>query len=874
MMSQVSKPRRHPGMAVVVCLCVSGALAASGTGRFSRAVVRVNATSGLPAFIEFAEGDRPLVPEFLTALASTYALAPESSFVLTRSETDALGETVRRYQQLYKKIPIVGAEYIVHERNGLVRAANGSLVRDLRLDATRTLTEEAALAVALNHVGAMAYMWDDAFWENELKARMKDDAATYFPRGELGWVPTTFGVPTPPPSFVLAYRFDIHASSPWSAQRVFVDAASGSIVATLPLESNCSSATVNTIFDGGQTIFTDLYTATNFRLRDNCQTAAVRVRDWNSTTLTPNPVEIQNTTNTWTTTNERFGATVLWDTEQSYQYYLNAFGRASYDNANGSVEGYVNAVFNCSPPAGCTTTNNASMTFSGGTMKVGLGSSGTLGNSFSTLDIIGHEYTHAVTGSSANLVYSNESGALNESFSDIFGEAIENASTGPNDWLIGNDRTSGAFRSISNPNTFSDPDTYLGTFWFTGTGDNGGVHTNSGVQNFWFFLLSQGGSGTNDNGWAYSFSGIGIVKSAAIAFRNLTSYLTSSSVYNDARTGSIAAAGDLYGANSVEWRTVIKAWRAVGIDPCVVTCPANVAVPNTPDQCGAIVNYASPTDNGQCYTVTTSQASGTFFPVGTTIVTATSTSGVTCTFNVTVNDTQPPSITCPANVTAPNDPGLCSAVVNFPAPATSDNCPGLAAPVCVPPSGSVFPKGTSSVTCSVTDPSANSAACGFSVTVNDVEPPRVVCAVQIAELWPANHNLRNVGLAASAIDNCPGPLPLAVAVWSDEDDETPTGDGSFSPDAKNIGVGTLRLRAERIGNEDGRVYLDRVSTVDTSGNRGWACCTHTVPHAENYASLSSIAGQAAAAESTCDASGEPPPEFHVCGDGPVVGPKQ
>src|SRR5262249_38719811 len=155
-----------------------------------------------------------------------------------------------------------------------------------------------------------------------------------------------------------------------------------------------------------------------------------------------------------------------------------------------------------------------------------LGAAGTLANSWSALDILGHEYTHAVTGASASLAYSNESGALNESFSDMFGEAIENSVAGPNDWLEGADRTAGAIRSLSDPNAFFQPDTYQGTFWFfpagppAATNDFNGVHTNSGVQNFWFFLLSDGGAGTNDNGWAYSFSGIGIIDAAAIAYRN------------------------------------------------------------------------------------------------------------------------------------------------------------------------------------------------------------------------------------------------------------------------------------------------------------------------------------------------------------------
>ncbi len=132
-----------------------------------------------------------------------------------------------------------------------------------------------------------------------------------------------------------------------------------------------------------------------------------------------------------------------------------------------------------------------------------------------------------------------------------------------------------------------------------------------------------------------------------------------------------------------------------------ITCPANVTQPNAPNQCGAVVNYPAPTANGSCGTITCSPASGSFFPVGTTTVTCTSSAGPTCTFTVTVQDTQPPSITCPANVTVSNDPNQCGAVVNYPAPTITDNCPGTFTATCTPPSGSFFPVGTTTVTCEV-----------------------------------------------------------------------------------------------------------------------------------------------------------------------------
>ena len=138
-----------------------------------------------------------------------------------------------------------------------------------------------------------------------------------------------------------------------------------------------------------------------------------------------------------------------------------------------------------------------------------------------------------------------------------------------------------------------------------------------------------------------------------------------------------------------------------GSGACTVTCPANITQPNDPNQCGAVVTYPAPTPSGTCGTINCSPASGSFFPVGTTTVTCTPSSGTGCTFTVTVQDTQAPTITCPANVTVQNAPGQNGAVVNYPAPVVSDNCPGVPAPVCTPASGSFFPVGVTTVNCTV-----------------------------------------------------------------------------------------------------------------------------------------------------------------------------
>jgi hypothetical protein len=112
---------------------------------------------------------------------------------------------------------------------------------------------------------------------------------------------------------------------------------------------------------------------------------------------------------------------------------------------------------------------------------------------------------------------------------------------------------------------------------------------------------------------------------------------------------------------------------------------------------------------------------------------------------------------------------------------------------------------------------------------------------------------------------------VAVAVFSDEDDRAPGGGESFSPDAKDVGPSTLRLRSERSGGGDGRVYLIAATAADSSGNVGKACCTVVVPHDQSVASETSADAQATAAAASCPA---PPSGYSVVGDGPMVGPKQ
>lgn len=163
-----------------------------------------------------------------------------------------------------------------------------------------------------------------------------------------------------------------------------------------------------------------------------------------------------------------------------------------------------------------------------------------------------------------------------------------------------------------------------------------------------------------------------------------------------------------------------------------------------------------------------------------------------------------------------------------------------------------------------------------SLTVNNPVP--VVTASVGENLLPQNnHELENVGLAATATDGpyCPAPA-LVVQVFGDEDDETPTASSTvFSPDAKDVAVATLRLRQERVNSGDGRVYLIVVSATDDAGGTGFDTATVGVPKNRSENSIASVNDEAAAAKAFADASnGAPPAGYFAIGDGPVIGPKQ
>jgi hypothetical protein len=190
-----------------------------------------------------------------------------------------------------------------------------------------------------------------------------------------------------------------------------------------------------------------------------------------------------------------------------------------------------------------------------------------------------------------------------------------------------------------------------------------------------------------------------------------------------------------------------------------ISCPSPITVCADAQSCSQVV-YFNPQVSGGCpdLQVTTNPPSGSTFPIGTStvVVTATDFFGTQqCSFTVTVNDCDAPSISCPANITTCADSGACSAIVNFNVTGI-DGCSTPVNVVCTPPSGSAFPVGTTTVSCSATDAAGNVSSCSFNVTVNDCENPTIQCPTNLTQCADAGTCGAVVTFAVNGADNCAG----------------------------------------------------------------------------------------------------------------------
>lgn len=255
----------------------------------------------------------------------------------------------------------------------------------------------------------------------------------------------------------------------------------------------------------------------------------------------------------------------------AYDYFFNEHSRDSYDGLGATIRSTVNYC-----RGGCPYANAA---WDGARIVYGDG--------YVVDDVAAHELTHAVTEHSANLFYYMQSGALNESYSDIFGETIDLTNGAGNDhpsqrWLLGEDIPGGTMRNLANPNQFSQPGRMSDAHFYCGRNDGGGVHTNSGIPNHAFALMVDGGTYNGQ-----TIAGIGLTKAGKIQYRALTTYLDQASNFADNYNALVSSCADLTGLHGISTSDCVQVRKALDAVEMNAEWDCVNAATTTPPLCSA-----------------------------------------------------------------------------------------------------------------------------------------------------------------------------------------------------------------------------------------------------------------------------------------------
>ncbi|MEM9821164.1 MAG: M4 family metallopeptidase, partial [Bacteroidota bacterium] len=469
----------------------------------AKSVVLRNDGSIAFAKFESKKGINPVA--FIRNHKERLGLNADGHLASYQTHRDPLGFTSEKFKQYYKGVEVLNATAIFHQKAGAIVSMNGRIMPHLEMDIQANLKEEVALKLALANINAKQYRWEQEHTKE----------APHLPVAKLGISSKDY-------SFLasemrLVYVFDIYALQPLGRYHIEVDAQSGAIVNKYNLIHHNDVPASGASHYNGTVHFTADSMATNlYRLRNDAKNITTQSLK-NGYYPWQDAEDVVSNDRSFAGDSVQTAVSAHWATEAAYDYFFDRFGLSGY---NGGMA--INAFVNYG--------NNQANAFWDG-FGFYYGDGGHQTTPHVCLDIVGHEYTHAITYFSGGLIYQNEQGALNESFSDIFGHNIEvykNPSGAS--WSAGSEvfPNGGSYREMSNPKLRSQPDTYHGEHWEYGSIDHGGVHTNSGVQNYWYYLIAEGGSGVNDKGYHYQVSGIGLEKAAQIAYRNLTVYITPS----------------------------------------------------------------------------------------------------------------------------------------------------------------------------------------------------------------------------------------------------------------------------------------------------------------------------------------------------------
>lgn len=495
------------------------------------------------------EASHPAVQRALQHLgAGAFTAASASlddSYVAKDLVVDADGTEHVRLLRQYKGLPVIAGDLIVRSQpDGSLHGVIQTMQRPLALSTSPALSAGRAGARALK-----------AF--KHLQGQVGEQRLVVYARGavpHLAWEVAVDGV---------------QRDGTPSQARLIVHADTGKVVDQWDtVHTGAAVGTGKTLYSGDVDIGTKSNKAgTKFELKDLPRGKQYTVTMNNGTNAESKITDTDNVfgtnlkTNTQTAaTDAHYGMAMTWD------YYLNVHGRQGVDGAGTPARSrvhYANAYNNAFWSDGCYC------------MTYGDGSGNYPGfNPLVSLDVAGHEMTHGVTSRTAGLIYSGESGGLNEGTSDIFGSMVEYYAANANDagdYLIG-EEISIAPRAYLRTMVQPSADGSSSDCWYSGVG-NIDVHYSSGVANHFFFLLAEGTtngvpsktctSGTRVATGNGTVAGIGRAKAEKIWYRALTTKFTSGTTFANARAHTIAAANELYGTGSAESNAVAAAWSAV-----------------------------------------------------------------------------------------------------------------------------------------------------------------------------------------------------------------------------------------------------------------------------------------------------------------------
>jgi bacillolysin len=479
----------------------------------------------------------------------------------TREDPLVPGRTHERADQYHRGVRVFGADIARQLRGGSTESLFGTMYEGIGVDPVPTLDEDGARALLATRTGHAI-----------------DDAGP----AELVILPLAAG------RYALTWR--IRLVTRGDARQYFLDAHTGATVLDYSDRKRQSAVGRATGVLGDSKKISVRSSSGQFQTSDELRPPVIETYD-----MQGNPVRTDNflfglinlsagdlgsdSDNDWT--DGAIGDAHIY-TGYTYDYYFKRFGRKGLNNADIQIQTIVHPVRRSDLLTYFDDYSDFFLNafYDGGGVQVlgeGLPSGFTFGGQTwdylaGGLDIVAHELSHGVTEYSANLIYRNESGALNEAFSDIMGTSVEfffqPAGSGllHADYLIGEDVVRpGGIRSLENPAAINgDPDHYSKRF--TGPEDNGGVHINSTIASHAFYLAIEGGT-NRTSGLSVQGAGAGNREQIEkVFYRAFTQLMPANSTFAVARATTIQAAQDLYGANSAAERAVTQAWTAVGVN--------------------------------------------------------------------------------------------------------------------------------------------------------------------------------------------------------------------------------------------------------------------------------------------------------------------